>query len=199
MKDYAACALLACLALSLLFIPWVSHQRPAPAPLSPPASLFASDRSSAVKEEFLHAWTNYKRYAWGHDDLKPLTKVSLTQSYTDWMKLKATAIDALSTLWVMNLREEFQEVEEDLVEGLNFARADLAVSHFELNIRILGGLLSAYELSGRTLIQVMTSSSRNPPNWAKSCTRPSQQTANSRPPKSNSAQKGASGGPTPAS
>lgn len=25
-----------------------------------------------VKAEFLHAWNGYKKYAWGHDDLKPL-------------------------------------------------------------------------------------------------------------------------------
>jgi hypothetical protein len=112
----------------------------------------------------MHAWTNYKRYAWGHDDLKPLSKVSTTQSYTDWMGLKATAIDALSTLWLMNLKEEFEEVEEDLVESLDFRKADMIVSHFELNIRILGGLLSAFELSGRTFIQDTTSFSRKPKN-----------------------------------
>lgn len=151
MRDYAVCALLVCLALSFLFIPWVSHQRPQPLPPSPPASLFASDRGNAVKTEFLHAWSNYKQFAWGHDDLRPLSKVPSIQSYTDWMHLKVTAIDSLSTLWVMNLKEEFQEVEEDIVESLDFSKADTAVSVFEVNIRVLGGLLSAYELSGTEL------------------------------------------------
>lgn len=27
-----------------------------------------------VKAEFLHSWNAYKRYAWGHDALKPLSK-----------------------------------------------------------------------------------------------------------------------------
>jgi hypothetical protein len=27
-----------------------------------------------VRAEFLHAWNGYKKYAWGHDDLKPLSK-----------------------------------------------------------------------------------------------------------------------------
>ena len=27
-----------------------------------------------VKREFLFAWNNYKKYAWGHDELKPLSK-----------------------------------------------------------------------------------------------------------------------------
>ena len=26
-----------------------------------------------VKAEFLHAWNGYKKYAWGNDDLKPIT------------------------------------------------------------------------------------------------------------------------------
>jgi hypothetical protein len=29
-----------------------------------------------VKTEFLHAWNNYERYAWGRDALKPLSKTS---------------------------------------------------------------------------------------------------------------------------
>jgi hypothetical protein len=28
--------------------------------------------AAEVKAEFLHAWNGYKKYAWGHDDLKPL-------------------------------------------------------------------------------------------------------------------------------
>ena len=35
------------------------------------------DRSalaSEVKTEFLHAWKGYKKYAWGNDDLKPLSR-----------------------------------------------------------------------------------------------------------------------------
>ena len=66
------------------------------------------------------------------------------------MHLCATAIDSLSTLWLMDLKEEFQEVEEDLVESLDFSKTHTPTSLFEINIRILGGLLSAFELSGRT-------------------------------------------------
>ena len=35
--------------------------------------------AAEVRAEFLHAWTGYKKYAWGHDDLKPLSK-----TYHDW-------------------------------------------------------------------------------------------------------------------
>ena len=30
--------------------------------------------AAEVKTEFLHAWNGYKKYAWGHDDLKPLSQ-----------------------------------------------------------------------------------------------------------------------------
>src|SRR5437762_14143317 len=29
--------------------------------------------AASVKTEFLHAWHNYERYAWGHDALRPLS------------------------------------------------------------------------------------------------------------------------------
>jgi hypothetical protein len=32
-----------------------------------------------VKAEFLHAWNGYRKHAWGHDDLKPLSK-----THHDW-------------------------------------------------------------------------------------------------------------------
>lgn len=31
-----------------------------------------------VRTEFLHAWNNYERYAWGHDALRPLSKTAQT-------------------------------------------------------------------------------------------------------------------------
>ena len=56
-----------------------------------------------VRAEFLHAWNSYKQYAWGHDDLKPLTK-----SYHDWYAepLLMTPVDALDTMILMGLNGE---------------------------------------------------------------------------------------------
>ena len=51
-----------------------------------------------VRAEFLHAWNGYKQYAWGHDDLRPLTK-----NYHDWYAepLLMTPLDALDTMILM--------------------------------------------------------------------------------------------------
>ena len=97
-----------------------------------------------VKAEFLHAWNGYKTYAWGHDDLRPLSKSS-----ADWYggSLLMTPVDAFSTMKVMHLDGEAEETKRLILEYLSFER-DLDVQVFEVNIRLLGGLLSAYQLDG---------------------------------------------------
>jgi hypothetical protein len=42
-----------------------------------PAAVDAAESqrlAKQVKREFLHAWRNYERYAWGHDELRPLSR-----------------------------------------------------------------------------------------------------------------------------
>jgi len=97
-----------------------------------------------VREEFRHAWNGYKQYAWGHDELKPLSK-----GYKDWYQepLLMTPVDALDTMIIMGLTAEAREDKELIVSSLSFDQ-DMEVLHFELCIRLLGGLLSAYELDG---------------------------------------------------
>ena len=97
-----------------------------------------------VKREFLHAWRGYERYAWGHDALRPLTK-----SHFDWYgeSLLMTPVDTLDTLLLMGFREEASKDLTLILERLSFDR-DLYVKNFEITIRLLGGLLSAYQMTG---------------------------------------------------
>jgi hypothetical protein len=97
-----------------------------------------------VRPEFLHAWNGYKRYAWGHDELKPLSK-----TYRDWYgaSLHMTAVDALDTMILMGLDEEAAKTREFIATNLSFDR-DIYVKNFEITIRMLGGLLSSYQLTG---------------------------------------------------
>jgi mannosidase alpha-like ER degradation enhancer 2 len=97
-----------------------------------------------VRIEFLHAWNGYKQYAWGHDDLKPLTK-----SYHDWYAepLLMTPVDALDTMILMGLNGEAKSTREYLATHLSFDK-DIDVQNFEITIRLLGGLLSSYEMTG---------------------------------------------------
>ena len=49
---------------------------------------------------FRHSWSAYKKYAWGHDQLKPLSK-----SYEEWFGVGLTLLDALDTMYIMNLQD----------------------------------------------------------------------------------------------
>src|SRR5436190_18876056 len=70
-----------------------------------------------VRAEFLHAWIGYKKYAWGHDDLKPLSK-----TYHDWYarSLLMTPVDALDTMILMGLKEEAKTTREYIDKNLSF-------------------------------------------------------------------------------
>ncbi|XP_018614917.2 endoplasmic reticulum mannosyl-oligosaccharide 1,2-alpha-mannosidase isoform X3 [Scleropages formosus] len=103
------------------------------------------NRLEAVKEAFRHAWKGYKEFAWGHDELKPISK-----SYGEWFGLGLTLIDALDTMWILNLKEEFKEARTWVAKELSFDK-NVDVNLFESTIRIVGGLLSTYHLSGDSL------------------------------------------------
>ncbi len=100
--------------------------------------------SEDVRQETLRAWNAYVKYAWGHDELKPLTG-----SYSDWYSepLFLQGIDAYSTLKIMGYEDEAGRIEKYVIRHLDFNK-DIYVKTFEFNIRILGGLLSIYEFSG---------------------------------------------------
>jgi ER degradation enhancer, mannosidase alpha-like 2 len=99
--------------------------------------------ATQVRSEFLHAWNGYKKYAWGHDDLKPLSK-----TYHDWYAepLLMTPVDALDTMILMGLKDEARTTREYIAAHLSFDK-DIYVQNFEVTIRLLGGLLSSYEMT----------------------------------------------------
>jgi hypothetical protein len=104
----------------------------------------AQQLAARVRTEFLHAWNNYERYAWGHDALRPLTKTA-----HDWygQSLLMTPVDALDTLILMHINDQAERARSLIVSELSFDR-DIYVKNFEITIRLLGGLLSSYQLTG---------------------------------------------------
>ncbi|KAI8614585.1 glycoside hydrolase [Chytriomyces sp. MP71] len=98
-----------------------------------------------VKKMTIHAWQGYRTYAWGHDDLAPVRKKPV-----DWYRnqtLLNTAVDSLDTLYLLGLEDEYQEAKK-LVLALDFSKITERVSVFETTIRVVGGLLGAYDLEG---------------------------------------------------
>jgi len=59
-------------------------------------------------------------------------------------------VDSLSTLAIMGLHEEFAEAQDWVTNNLDFEK-DNSVSLFEITIRLLGGLMSAFHLSGERI------------------------------------------------
>jgi len=104
----------------------------------------ARQLAARVRTGFLHAWNDYERYAWGHDALRPLSKTG-----HDWygQSLLMTPVDALDTLILMHLDSEAERARSLIVNDLSFDR-DIYVKNFEITIRLLGGLLSGYQLTG---------------------------------------------------
>jgi mannosyl-oligosaccharide alpha-1,2-mannosidase len=103
----------------------------------------ARERREYVKKAMKHAWSGYKKYAFGADELLPLSK----EAGGYWGGLGVTLVDSLDTLWLMGLKDEFREARDWVQHKLSFDDV-AAVSVFETTIRSLGGLLSAYDWSG---------------------------------------------------
>jgi ER degradation enhancer, mannosidase alpha-like 2 len=100
------------------------------------------EEGEAVRSAFLHAWEGYRRYAWGHDDLAPLS-----HKPHDWygVPLLMTPVDAYDTMLLMGLGNEAGDAKRLIFERLSFDQ-DISVQVFEVTIRLLGGLLSAYQM-----------------------------------------------------
>ncbi len=101
--------------------------------------------AARVRAEFLHAWEGYKRFAWGHDELRPIAAAPF--DWHDGATLYMTPVDALDTMLLLGFTEEAEKTKAFLVEHLRFD-VDASVKNFEITIRILGGLLSAHQMTG---------------------------------------------------
>uniref|UniRef100_A0A8C7ZLX0 alpha-1,2-Mannosidase n=1 Tax=Oryzias sinensis TaxID=183150 RepID=A0A8C7ZLX0_9TELE len=98
-----------------------------------------------------HAWDSYRRYAWGSNELRPVSKQGHSSNLFGSIK-GATIVDALDTLFIMEMSEEFNAATEWVEKNLDF-NVNAEVSVFEVNIRFVGGLLSAYYLSGKEVFR----------------------------------------------
>jgi len=103
----------------------------------------AAKMAKQVKAETRHAWRGYMRYAKGRDALKPLSR----QGH-DWyaQSLLMTPVDALDTLILQGLDKEAAQARELIATQLSFDH-DIYVKNFEVTIRLLGGLLSGYQMT----------------------------------------------------
>ena len=103
----------------------------------------ARERRIHIKAAMNHAWSNYRKYAFGSDELQPVSGIGNLR----WSGVGTTLVDSLDTLWIMGMKDEFYEARDWVRDHLSHDVDDY-VSFFENTIRSLGGLLSAYGWSG---------------------------------------------------
>ncbi|KAJ4289256.1 hypothetical protein N0V88_007006 [Collariella sp. IMI 366227] len=101
-------------------------------------------RQQAVRTAFLRSWNAYKQHAWLKDELAPVSSRG-KDTFGGWA---ATIVDGLDTLWIMGLQDEFA-IAASAAAQIDWSQTSNAAANlFEITIRHLGGLLSAYDLSG---------------------------------------------------
>eukprot|EP00760_Papus_ankaliazontas_P022703 PhM_4_TR18945/c0_g1_i1/m.59758/K01230/MAN1; mannosyl-oligosaccharide alpha-1,2-mannosidase len=105
-------------------------------------------RQRAVLDAFNYSYQAYRKHAWGHDEYMPFQQHG---RFHDWAEggLALTAIESMDTMYLMGMRNEFLEVVDFLSNPKHTFKRHSESSVFETTIRVLGGLLSAYELTER--------------------------------------------------
>ncbi|KAI4175794.1 MAG: hypothetical protein LQ343_001407 [Gyalolechia ehrenbergii] len=97
-----------------------------------------------IKKTFAFSWDGYRKNAWMHDELSPVSG-KYRDPFCGWA---ATLVDSLDSLWMLGMKQEFEKAAEAVVK-IDFTtttRHDLPL--FEVTIRYLGGLIAAYDISG---------------------------------------------------
>ena len=119
-----------------------------PAPIPPDTDDPYATLAREIHTETARTWAAYETYAWPHDNLLPLSK-----GYRDWYAepLAISPIDGYSTLRLMGMDTAAARIEQYVADSLDFNR-DLDVKVFEVNIRVLGGLLAMYAETGNPAV-----------------------------------------------
>ena len=101
-------------------------------------------RSRTIRSATMGAWDAYVASAWGFDELKPLSGTG-----EDALGgLAATIVESLSTLYIMRLPSRYEAAREWIERNLLFENVSHPINVHEVTTRILGGLVSIYQLTG---------------------------------------------------
>lgn len=102
-------------------------------------------RQAKVKAAIKKSWAAYRTHAWMHDELRPVNG-KFKDPFCGWA---ATLVDSLDTLWIAGLKDEFDDAIKNGVSRIDFTYSEKdRIPVFETTIRYLGGLLSAFDVSG---------------------------------------------------
>jgi len=111
----------------------------------------ARKKRDKVKAMMQHAWDGYEKYAWGKNEVRPVSLRGHSASIFGSSSMGASIVDALDTLYIMGMTEEYRRGRQWVEENLDVNKMSGDISVFETNIRYVGGLLSIYALTGDDL------------------------------------------------
>ena len=85
--------------------------------LAAPPPIDRAAMQAKIRAEFLFSWQAYEKYAWGHDELRPLSKQPRV-----WygQSLLMTPVDSLDTLLLMGFNDEAEKAKTLIVDRLSF-------------------------------------------------------------------------------
>lgn len=66
------------------------------------------------------AWDQYSNYAWGHNELKPISRKGHSANIFGNTAFGATIVDGLDTLYIMGLMDEYKKGRDWIATALNF-------------------------------------------------------------------------------
>lgn len=113
-----------------------------------------SQAAAQVRAEFLHAWNGYKQFAWGHDQVNPVSGTA-SEFFVAGHPIGLSIIEALDTLYVMELDSDLDAGVTWIEQNLDFdIDGDFHV--FEAIIRVVGGLLAGYLATGNPKLLALT-------------------------------------------
>uniref|UniRef100_A0A182Q600 alpha-1,2-Mannosidase n=1 Tax=Anopheles farauti TaxID=69004 RepID=A0A182Q600_9DIPT len=130
---------------------WLRIEDGPGSPTFPGGGSIDHEKRNHVRQMMVHAWSNYKLYAWGKNELRPLSKRGHSNSIFGSFDLGATIVDGLDTLYLMGLHKEFDEGREWVERKFTLDNVDADLSVFETNIRFVGGFLTCYAFTGDRL------------------------------------------------
>ncbi len=99
--------------------------------------------ATEIRNEFLHAWNGYKMYAFGRDQVMPLSGRP-NDFFFQGRTVGLSIIEALDTLYVMGLDNDLRLCLDWIYANLDFNIDVDNFNIFEGIIRLVGGLLAGY-------------------------------------------------------
>ena len=79
-----------------------------------------------------HAWDGYSKYAWGKNEVRPVSLRGHTASIFGSASMGATIVDSLDTLYIMGMMDEFEKAREWVESDLDFNKMVCLSTYFIL-------------------------------------------------------------------